>query len=237
VKSISRAVVASGLAAALLVPFASVAQAATLPEVSGKNGGPAFIPTGQMITATAAPNSKYARLATGLRPDGNADADDAVSSSLSPDGKTLLVLTSGFNNSFYQQGPGFVPFLFAQLNPVTGLPSSVTLNQAEWVFVYDVSKGVAKKTQQIPIPNTYEGLAWYPNGQGFYVSGGIDDRVLIFGAVPSEPLAARYQPSAPFAILNHNSNDSAPIPNYDGGLLAHTAAGIAVPAPSLAAST
>jgi YVTN family beta-propeller protein len=230
VKSISRAVVASGLAAALLVPFASVAQAATLPEVSGKNGGPAFIPTGQMITATAAPNSKYARLATGLRPDGNADADDAVSSSLSPDGKTLLVLTSGFNNSFYQQGPGFVPFLFAQLNPVTGLPSSITLNQAEWVFVYDVSKGVAKKTQQIPIPNTYEGLAWYPNGQGFYVSGGIDDRVLIFGAVPSEPLAARYQPSAPFAILNHNSNDSAPIPNYDGGLLAHTAAGIAVPA-------
>jgi YVTN family beta-propeller protein len=229
VKSVSRALVAAGMACSLLLPFAAPAGAGLLTEAAGKGGDPAFIPTGQIITPQAAHGATYARLATGLRPDGNADADDAVSSALSPDDKTLLVLTSGFNNSFYQQGPGYVPFLFAQLNPVTGLPSSTTLNQAEWVFVYDVSKGVAKKVQQIPIPNTYEGLAWYPNGQGFYVSGGIDDRVQIFQAVPSQPLASRYQPSAPFAILNHNSNDSAPIPNYDGGLLAHTPAGLAAP--------
>jgi YVTN family beta-propeller protein len=224
-----RAVLASGTVISLLASLASHAQA-DVPDVSGKNGGPAFIPTGQVITATAAPGSTYARLATGLRRDGNADADDAVSSSLSPDGKTLLVLTSGFNNSFYHQGPNFVPFLFAQLNPVTGKPSSKLLNQAEWVFVYDVSKGTAKKVQQIPIPDTYEGLAWNPSGSSFYVSGGIDDRILIFKADAAKPLENRYQPNGPFAILGHNSNDSAPIPNYDGGLLAGTPAGKAVPA-------
>src|SRR5262249_48903027 len=35
---------------------------------------------------------------TGLREDGNADAAQAVNTVLSPDGKTLLVLTSGWNN-------------------------------------------------------------------------------------------------------------------------------------------
>ena len=221
---------ASGLAASLIASYGSVAQGAIRTEAWGKNGGPTFIPTGQSITATAATGSKYQRLATGLRPDGNADADDAVSEALSPDGTTLLVLTSGFNNSFYQQGPGYVPFLFAQLNPVTGQPSSTTLNQAEWVFVYDVSKGTPKKLQQIPIPNTYEGLVWDPSGNDFYVSGGIDDRILIFTALPSNPPSSRFQPNGPFVILNHNSNDNAPVPNYDGGLLAHTIAGQEVPA-------
>jgi len=221
---------ASGLAASLIASYGSVAQGAIKPDGWGKNGGPTFIPTGQSITATAATGSKYQRLATGLRPDGNADADDAVSEALSPDGKTLLVLTSGFNNSFYYQKPGYVPFLFSQLNPVTGQASSITLNQAEWVFVYDVTKGVPKKLQQIPIPNTYEGLVWDPSGSTFYVSGGIDDRILVFQSNPSNPPSSRFQPNGPFVILNHNSNDSAPIPNYDGGLLAHTIAGNEVPA-------
>jgi DNA-binding beta-propeller fold protein YncE len=221
---------ASGLVASLIASYGSVAQGAVHVDAWGKNGGPTFIPTGQTITATAATGSKYQRLATGLRKDGNADADDAVSESLSPDGKTLLVLTSGFNNSFYHQGPGYVPFLFAQLDPTTGQPSSTMLNQAEWVFVYNVTSGTPKKVQEIPIPNTYEGLVWDPSGNGFYVSGGVDDRILVFWSVPSNPLSSRYQPNGPFVVLNHNSNDSNPIPNHDGGLLAHTIAGQAVPA-------
>jgi hypothetical protein len=92
--------------------------------VSGPNGGPALIPTGQYITATAAPGSSYQRLATGLRADGNADADDAVSTALSPDGKTLLVLTTGFNTSInYESG---APILFPVLDPLTGLPATFT---------------------------------------------------------------------------------------------------------------
>ena len=227
---IPKAILASSMALSLIASYGSVAQAAVKPTAWGTNGGPTFIPTGQSITATAATGSKYQRLATGLRKDGNADADDAVSEALSPDGKTLLVLTSGFNNSFYEQAPGYVPFLFSQLNPVTGQPSSITLNQAEWVFVYDVTSGTPKKMQQIPIPNTYEGLVWDPSGNDFYVSGGIDDRILVFAANPSNPPSSRYQPNGPFVILNHNSNDQAPIPNYDGGLLAHTLAGQEAPA-------
>ncbi len=231
--------VASTSLAAVFVATTAIGQAvaASGPAVYGSNGGPALLPTGQYLTATAAPGSTYERLKTGLRPDGNADADDAVSSSLSPDGKTLLVLTTGFNTAINYQTAQLEPILFPVLSPITGLPSQFTnpvtgqpatgYNQAEFVFVYDVSHGVAKKLQQIPIPDTFEGLAWDPSGTRFFVSGGIDDRVLIFKNSNSKPVS--YVPDAPFVILNHNSNDSLPIPSYNGGLLAGTVAGKAVP--------
>ena len=218
---------------------AAIAGATGLPPVGGTNGGPAVIPTGQFITATAAPGSSYQRLYTGLRPDGNADADDAVSEAVSPDGRTLLVLTTGFNTSInYTNGQ---PILFPVLDPLTGKPATFNnpenggapaqgINQAEWVFVYDVSSGTPRRLQQIPIPNTFEGIAWDPTGDRFFVSGGIDDRVLIFKGNKQLADNARYQPDAPFVILNHNSHDTLPIPSYDGGLLAHTRAGLAVPA-------
>ena len=61
--------------------------------VGGPPWGPALLPTGQLITALAAPGSRFQRIRTGLRPDFNADANGAIASSLSPDGATLLVLT------------------------------------------------------------------------------------------------------------------------------------------------
>jgi len=196
-----------------------------------------LLPTGQIISATAAPGAQYQRLATGLRPDGNADADSAMTSVLSPDGTTLLVLTSGFNTAINYQAKNGAPILFPVLSPVTGKPSMfrnpVTgqmasgYNQAEFVFVYDVSSGRPVKTQQIPIPDTFVGLAWDPAGSRFYVSGGIDDRILIFKASGSP---VQYVPDAPFIVLNHNSNDTLPIPSYNGGILANTIAGKAVPA-------
>jgi len=182
--------------------FGSAAGIAPL-AVSGGNGGPALIPTGQYITATAAPGSSYQRLTTGLRADGNADADDAVSTALSPDGRTLLVLTTGFNTSInYENGS---PILFPVLSPLTGKSATFTnpytgkaaqgYNQAEFVFIYDVAHGAARQLQKIPIPDTFEGLAWDPNGSRFFVSGGIDDRVLIFKADATKEIAARYQPT------------------------------------------
>ncbi len=236
---IARAFVAVSFTASFAVTASAAEAFGSEPfGIGGADGGPALLPTGQSITATAAPGSTYQRLATGLRADGNADADDAVSEALSPDGKTLLVLTTGFNTSTkYENG---APILFPVLSPVTGLPVTFNnpknhfkpaqgINQAEFVFVYDVSHGTPRKLQQIPIPNTFEGLAWDPSGTRFFVSGGVDDRVLIFAASANAPAASRYQPDAPFVVLGHNSNDTAPIPNYDGGLLAHTRAGIAAP--------
>ena len=57
----------------------------------------ALLPTGQMITPIATPGSTFVPLATGLRQDGSADAHGAITTALSPDGKTLLALNTGYN--------------------------------------------------------------------------------------------------------------------------------------------
>lgn len=67
----------------------------TLPV--GNVGASAVLPTGQLITPLAAPGSTIQVLSTGLRADGDADASQAVKTALSPDGRTLLILTSGWN--------------------------------------------------------------------------------------------------------------------------------------------
>lgn len=178
--------------------------------------GGALLPTGQVITPKAAPGSTFAPLATGLRTDNNADAAEAVTTTLSPDGKTLLVLTSGYNLNFRDQNTG-ANLTYPVLDPVTGQPTSTTTRKAEWVFVFDVSSGKLVKRQQINIPNTYNGLAWAKDGSRFYVSGGIDDRVYVYAFNGSQ-----FVPDAPFILLGHNSNQTAPFPSYDGGLLKGT---------------
>lgn len=197
-------------------------QAGTTDPVGNLANGSALLPTGQVITPAAAPGSTFAPLATGLRSDGTADAAEAVSTALSPDGKTLLVLTSGYNQNFRNETTG-ANITYPVLDPVTGQPSSVidpltnrpiTTRKAEWVFVYDVSSGSLVKQQQINIPNTYNGLAWSSDSQNFYVSGGIDDRIYVYTRQ-----ANQYVPQAPFILLGHNSDQTAPFPKYDGGLL------------------
>ncbi|BAY41513.1 hypothetical protein NIES2111_59090 (plasmid) [Nostoc sp. NIES-2111] len=180
--------------------------------------GGALLPTGQVITPAAAPGSTFDRLATGLRSDNNADAAEAVTTALSPDGKTLLVLTSGYNLNFRNQNTG-ANLTYPVLDPVTGQPTATTTRKAEWVFVFDVSSGKLVKRQQINIPNTYNGLAWAKDGSRFYVSGGIDDRVYVYAANGNQ-----YVANAPFILLGHNSNQTAPFPSYDGGLLKNTPA-------------
>jgi YVTN family beta-propeller protein len=183
--------------------------------------GGALLPTGQVITPAAAPGSTFAPLATGLRSDNNADAAEAVTTTLSPDGKTLLVLTSGYNQNFKNQNTG-ADLTYPVLDPITGKPSGTTTSKAEWVFVFDVSSGKLVKRQQINIPNTYNGLAWAKDGSRFYVSGGIDDRVYVYASNGN-----KYVPDAPFILLGHNSNQTTPFPSYDGGLLKGTPASAA----------
>jgi WD40 repeat protein len=144
----------------------------------GNVPGGALLPTGQYITPAAAPGSTFAPLKTDLRKDDNADAAEAVSTALSPDGKTLLVLTSGYNQNFKTESGSSLTY--PVLDPTTGKPSTVTTSKAEWVFVFDVSSGKLVKRQQINIPNTYNGLTWSPDGQRFYVSGGIEDRIYVY---------------------------------------------------------
>ncbi|BCL39471.1 bifunctional YncE family protein/alkaline phosphatase family protein [Nostoc sp. MS1] len=191
--------------------------ARTNAPVGNLGGGAALLPTGQVITPAAAPGSTFAPLKTDLRKDDNADAAEAVTTSLSPDGKTLLVLTSGYNQNFKTESGSNITY--PVLDPTTGKPTSVSTSKAEWVFVFDVSSGKLVKRQQINIPNTYNGLTWSPDGQRFYVSGGIDDRIYVYTLSGKQ-----YVPDAPFILLGHNSNQTAPFPKYDGGLLKDTPA-------------
>ena len=87
-------------------------------------------------------------------------AGQAVTTVVSPDRKTLLVLTSGYNR-FY--------------NTNTPMPHWPDSN--EYVFIYDISTPTPVKKQVVHIPNTYNGIVFDPSGKAFYVAGGSDDNV------------------------------------------------------------
>ncbi len=210
------------VAAAICISTIQLAIARIASPVGNFPDGGALLPTGQIVTPAATPGSTFAILDTGRRSDDNAAAGQAVTTALSPDGKTLLVLTSGYNQNFRDEKTGEY-LTYPVLDPQTGQPSDITTRKAEWVFVFDVSSGKLVKQQQINIPNTYNGLAWAPDGKRFYVSAGIDDRVYAYTLQGNQ-----YVPQAPFILLGHNSNQTAPFPEYDGGLLKGTEAEEAV---------
>ncbi|MBV8164723.1 MAG: beta-propeller fold lactonase family protein [Candidatus Eremiobacteraeota bacterium] len=225
----------------VIAVFLGVLPSAAQTVGGGVSSAFAIVPTGATVTPLAAPGSSLLPLHNGLRADDNADPTIGVASSLSPDGTTLLVMTSGENAYFYNYAG--VPFQFPVLDPRTGVPtpygcanpgypitSTSGCYNYEWIFVYDVRYGRVNKIQQINLPDTYQGLAWDPRGGRFWVSAGIDDRVYAYRATfkyPGVGPLPTYVEDAPFVLLGHNSNQTAPIPSYNGGLLKNSAASIA----------
>ena len=123
---------------------------------------PAVLPTGMSITPAAAPATIILPLNPDLPEMPDYTADHPIATALSPDGKTLLVLTSGFNRIYDNKG------------------KSIPALSKEYVFVYDISAKTPVKLQVLQIANTYMGIAWAPDGGQFYVSGGSDDNVHFF---------------------------------------------------------
>jgi DNA-binding beta-propeller fold protein YncE len=75
-----------------------------------------------------------------------------MATAVSPDGKTLLVLSSGY-----------------------------TIGKSpQHIFVYDISTLRPDKKQTIKIQNSFAGIAFNPNGKTFYVGGGEDDNIHIY---------------------------------------------------------
>jgi hypothetical protein len=143
--------------------LAAIALLAASP-VLAQSSDPITLPNGFAITPTAAPHSVLQPLNPGLPNLPNYVAGQAVSTALSPDGTQLLVLTSGYNSVTDTQGK-------AQTN--------------EYVFIFSIITSSTtvvppRQTQVLPVPNTFCGLAWNPNGQEFYVSGGVDDKMYVF---------------------------------------------------------
>jgi YVTN family beta-propeller protein len=149
-------VLASGFLCA--PPCAAIAQT--------NSGSPQMLPTGQTITPLAPTGSQFQALNPNLADNPSYTAENAVTGVLSPDGKTLLILTSGYNIENYSSGADA-----GQVNPT---------DSTEFVFVFDVSSGTPVQKQALPVPNTYSGIAFNPNGLQFYVAGGKDDCVHIF---------------------------------------------------------
>ncbi len=125
-----------------------------------------ILPTGATITPTAAPGSVFVPLTTSLPDFPTYTPDGAETTAISPDGKTMLILTSGYNLMVDASGS------------YTGTDSG------EFVFVYDISTpGTPVQTQVVFLSDfdtTFDGIIWAPNGSAFYVGGGANDNVHTF---------------------------------------------------------
>jgi YVTN family beta-propeller protein len=153
---------AASLLGATCLAAASANAASTLP-----------LPSGQMITPTASPGAVFKTMNPGLADIPTYKAGQAVNTALSPDGKTLLVVTSGYNLLNYPSGP----------NAGNNEPADST----EYVFIYNVAgshEGNPSLLQVLQVPNTFIGLAWAPSGGSFYVAGGVSDAVYVYSGTP-----------------------------------------------------
>ena len=126
---------------------------------------PVVLPTGATITPDAAPGSVFQSLTVALPDYPNYTPDSAETTAVSPDGKTLLILTSGFNLNLDSNG------------------SYQPQDSGEYVLVYDISSpSVPVKTQAVQLVSerAFGGLVWSPDGAKFFVAGGGDDNLHTF---------------------------------------------------------
>jgi YVTN family beta-propeller protein len=172
------------------------------------------LPNGQTITPTAASGSRFTPLNPHLPGNPSYVAGQAVTTAVAPDGKTLLVLTSGYNLVVDAGG------------------NNILSQSNEYVFVYDISHGNAVQKQVLQVPNTFVGIAFAPDGKTFYVSGGQDDNVHVYTlgsagwAESGTPIALSHPPNGGSPA----GNGLFPPPSGFGNAVNSQAAGVAVTA-------
>jgi YVTN family beta-propeller protein len=160
-----------------------------------------LLPTGARITPEAVPGARFQTLNPDLSALPDFVADHAVTTASSPDGKLLLVLTSGYNATTTPDDTGnFVPEL-----------------SNEYVFVYDISVTPPVKRQVLMIPNSFVGMAWHPSGDAFYVSGGVDDNLHVFqrSGASSRTMFAEVTPAI---ALGHSAGLGLAVPATAAGV-------------------
>ena len=134
--------------------------------LAGRASSAQILPTGATITPNAAPGSVFVPLTTSLPDFPVYTPDGAETTAISPDGKTMLVLTSGYNLM------------------VGGSGDYSGTDSGEFVFVFDISTpSTPVQTQVVFLSDydtTFDGIIWAPNGSAFYVGGGADDNIHAF---------------------------------------------------------
>jgi YVTN family beta-propeller protein len=180
-------------------------------------------PPGLFITPTALPHALQQLLNPGLINYPNFVAGEAVKAVVSPDGKTLAILTAGMN-SLYFPNVGE-----PATNPNIGKVDASASTQ--FLFLYDISdanKTSPVLTQVIQQLNAHVGLVWAPNSQTLYATGGCDDVVYVytkngngFGLSTKIPLlhAPNGCSSHPGIGLGVSANASGLALSADGGTL------------------
>ena len=158
---------ARALAVLLLVSTAS----------RGEDNAAELLPTGQHITPEAATGAQFQNLNPQLANYPDHLAGQAVTTAPSHDGKTLLILTSGFNLMSRPDG---------KKDPAAS---------DEYVFVFDISGSTPKQVQVVPVPNTDSGLVFAPDDSRFFVTGGVDDNVHVYARATSASSTATRSPS------------------------------------------
>jgi DNA-binding beta-propeller fold protein YncE len=118
-----------------------------------------MLPTGQTITPLAAPGTRLNWLNPGLADFPTFVAGGGITTVTSPDQRTLLGLTSGHN------------VLKAK---------NKHANSSQYIFVFDIADGNPVQKQVLPVPNSFAGIAFDPDGKKFYVGGGKDDNIHVF---------------------------------------------------------
>src|SRR5579872_5721818 len=131
------------LLASLALTGISCARAAT---AAARSPLPPVAPSGIRLTPTAAAGASFAHLNPHLQNAPGYIAGQAVTTATSPDGRTLLILTSGYNQLLDSAG------------------RVIPAESNEYIFVYDISRGRPERQQALPLPNTYMGMAFAPDG-------------------------------------------------------------------------
>ena len=151
--------------------FLVVALIFSLVGCSSSSSGPIqSLPNmGQQISPLAPQGSRFEPLNPDLADNPAWLAGQAVTTVVSPDKKTMLVLTSGFNRVYRTD----------EVNGITPPDAYGAYfnwpDSQEYVFIYDISTNVPVKKQVVKVPNTYNGIVFDPSGTAFYVSSGMGD--------------------------------------------------------------
>jgi YVTN family beta-propeller protein len=152
--------------------FAGLANAQPSTKLDDDDDKKSPTPPGLFITPTALAHAVQQELNPGLTNYPNFIAGEAVKVVVSPDGKTLAILTAGQNSLYFP-------------NPAT--PSEVgtvdTSASTQFLFLYDISGANKSKPvlkQVIQQLNAHVGLVWGPDSKTLYAAGGCDDVVYVY---------------------------------------------------------
>ncbi len=162
------------LAATILV-FAGLANAQRSESLDDDHDKKSPTPPGLYITPTVLANAVQQELNPGLTNYPDFVAGEAVKAVVSPDGKTLAILTAGMNSLYYPN---------TDANVANGLIGTIDkAASTQFLFLYDVSGANKSKPalkQVIQQLNSHVGLVWAPNSQTLYAAGGCDDVVYVY---------------------------------------------------------